>query len=131
MTSKHVQYALAAIFLGLGGWCLVAPQSVEMLVFKPGYQHMSATSQLLFGCFGAQAVLAGVLIATSDFRPSTFLIFGVLGSAPFFVFNYYFYFIQEMFTQWMLLDFAGNIGILSTCLLGYWLRRKELAQSPV
>lgn len=57
MTAKHVQYFLALIFIGLGGWCLVAPLSVETLVFKPEYRELSATSQLLMGCFGAQAVL--------------------------------------------------------------------------
>lgn len=125
MTARQIQYLLSAIFLGLGSWCVIAPGSVEHLVFKPEFQHGSATTSLLLGCFGAQAVLAGILIATSEFKASTFLIFGFFGSVPFFAFNYYFYFIQEMFTHWMLLDFFGNIGILGTCIVGYRLKQKE------
>lgn len=125
MTSKSIQYFLALIFLGLGGWCLITPQMVEALVFRPAYQDMTATSAVLMGCFGAQAVLAGTVIATSEFKPRTFLIFGVVGSMPFFVFNFYFYYVAEMFTAWMLLDFAGNIGILTCGILGYRLKRAE------
>lgn len=133
MHAIHVQFFLAAIFLGLGGWCLITPQMVETLVFRPEYQTLSPTSTLLMGCFGAQAVLAGTLIATTEFKSRTFLIFGLVGSVPFFVFNYYFYFVAEMFTDWMLLDFAGNIGILACGLLGYHLKNAEtptLPQSP-
>lgn len=125
MTAKRVQYLLSMIFFGLGGWCILAPSSVEALVFRPGFQHASPTIFLLIGCFGAQAVLGGTLIATSEFKPSTFLIFGFVGSVPFFIFNFYFYYIREIFTHWMLLDFAGNVGILSTCLYGYKLSINE------
>lgn len=125
MNAKQIQYVLSVIFLGLGGWCVMSPSSVELLVFKPEYQHGTATSHLLIACFGAQAILAGIVIATSEFKPLTFLVFGAAGSIPFLVFNFYFYYIQEMFTQWMLLDFLGNIGILCTCLLGYRLKKME------
>lgn len=127
MTSTHVQYFLAFIFLGLGGWCVVTPHMVEMLSFRPEFQHMSATSAVLIGCFGCQAVLVGTIIATCEFKPKTFLIFGLVGSLPFFVFNAYFYFVVEMFTSWMLLDFVGNIGILTCGLLGYRLKQAELS----
>jgi hypothetical protein len=43
----------------LGGWCLIAPHSVERLTINPAYQHLSATRALMIGCFGAQAVLGG------------------------------------------------------------------------
>jgi len=36
-----------------------------------------------------------------------------------------------MFTQWMVLDFAGNIGILTCGLFGYWLSRREESQQPI
>lgn len=127
MTAKQVQYLLALIFIGLGGWCLVAPLSVEVLVLKPEYRELSPTSQLLMGCFGAQAVLCGIVIATAEFKPRTFLIFGLAGSLPFFVFNVYFYYFAEMFTSWMLLDFAGNLGILACGIVGYQLKQNELA----
>jgi len=128
MTARHVQLFLAAIFLGLGGWCLLAPHSVERLVLKPEFQHLSQTSALLMGCFGAQAVLAGILIAVSTFSPRAFLVFGLAGSIPFFIFNWYFVYVAKMFTPFMLIDFAGNLGILSCGLIGYWLRKRELAE---
>ncbi|MGB3626096.1 MAG: hypothetical protein WA989_09715, partial [Henriciella sp.] len=63
MTSRRIQLALAAIFIGLGAWCLLSPHSVERLTLRPEYQHLSATSALLLGCFGAQAILGGLVIA--------------------------------------------------------------------
>lgn len=129
MQSKHFQYALAAIFFGLGGWCLVAPHSVERLVLNPEFQHLSATTGLLMGCFGAQAVLVACIIATSKFTPRTFLVFGLVGSLPFFVFNWYFVFVAKMFTPFMLIDFFGNAGILTCGLVGYSLSRRELDRS--
>lgn len=127
MTAKHVQYFLAFIFISLGGWCLVTPGIVEQLAFRPEYQVLNTTSAILIGCFGAQAVLVGTVITTAEFKARTFLIFGFVGSVPFFVFNYYFYFIAEIFTHWMLLDFAGNIGIFACGLLGFRLKKAETA----
>lgn len=121
---KHIQYVLSAVFIGLGGWCLLFPGTVERIVLKPEFQHLSPTSALLFGCFGAQAVLAGTVIALSEFKARTFLIFGLVGSVPFFVFNWYFYFQARMFTDWMLLDFLGNIAILLCGIFGYRLSRR-------
>lgn len=125
MKSYHVQYALAAIFIGLGGWCLFDPHGVEKLVLKTEFQELSATSALLMGCFGAQAILVGAVIALSKFRPITFLGFGLIGSVPFFVFNWYFVFVAKMFTPFMLIDFVGNIGILSCGIIGFMLMRRE------
>lgn len=126
MTARHIQYVLAAIFIGLGGWCLIDPHSVERLVLKPEFQHLSATSGLLMGCFGAQAILVGAIISLSEFKPITFLGFGLIGSLPFFVFNWHFVFVAEMFTPFMLIDFVGNAGILICGVAGFWLRRREL-----
>lgn len=127
MKAIHIQRALALIFILLGGWCVVDAPTVERLVLRPEYYVGNLTILLFIGCFGAQAVLAGTVIWTSTFRPSTFLIFGLVGSIPFFIFNYYFYFVVEMFTKWMLLDFVGNTGILTCGLLGYRLSKAELA----
>jgi len=121
----HVQRLLALIFLGLGGWCLLFPAVVESIVTLPAYYIGNATSALFVACFGAQAILAGVVIYTSRFLPSTFLIFGLVASIPFFGFNYYFYFVRCMFTDWMLLDFLGNVGILACGLWGYRLSLSE------
>ena len=126
MTAKHIQYLLAAIFLILGSWCLLAPHRVESLVLKPAYQHLSETSALLMACFGAQAILVATVIALSTFSPRTFLVFGLVGSLPFFAFNWYFVFVVKMFTPLMLIDFVGNLGILVCGVVGYFLRRSEL-----
>ena len=125
LKSIHVQKALALVVLLLGGWCLLFPATVEALVIRPDYYVGNATSALFVACFGAQAMLCGTVIYTSRFLPRTFLVFGLLASVPFFGFNYYFYFIKGMFTDWMLLDFAGNLAILALSLLGYRLCVRE------
>lgn len=119
MSPKLIQTLLGLIFLLLGGWVLVLPGQVEALVLNPDYAIGSQTSRVLFGCFGAQAVLCGTVILASEFRSKTFLIFGLIGSVPFFFFNYYFVFVVPIFSRWMLLDFAGNIGILVLGLAGW------------
>ncbi|KAA3638285.1 MAG: hypothetical protein DWP95_12990 [Proteobacteria bacterium] len=125
MKAIYIQRALAFIFFSLGSWCLLMPATVEWLVLKPDYYIGNVSSHLLLGCFGAQAVLVGTVILSARFKASTFLIFGLVGSVPFFVFNFYFYFIKEMFTDWMLLDFVGNLGILLCGIWGYRLSKQE------
>jgi hypothetical protein len=124
-TAKALKTAQALVFLGLGGWCLLAPHMVETLSLKPEYQHLSATTALLMGCFGAQAVLCGSLMLLSRFTATTFLGFGLLASIPFFLFNAWFVWVAEMFTAWMLLDFAGNVSFLLIGLVGWRLMRGE------
>ena len=125
MQAIHVQRTLAFIFLGLGAWPLLFPGMVEALGFRAEYFVGNDTSRLLLQCFGAQAILVGTVVLTSRFLPRTFLIFGIVGSVPFFGFNYYFYFVRGMFTDWMLLNFVGNLLILGCGLLGHRLSLKE------
>lgn len=117
--------AQAFAFIGLGGWCLIAPGQVEALSLKPEYQHLTATTALLMGCFGAQAILVGALTLLSGFKAATFLGFGLLASLPFFVFNVWFVFVVEMFTALMLVDFVANAGFLAIGLVGWQLMRDE------
>ena len=124
-TARTLKIIQALVFLGLGGWCLIAPHMVERLSLKPEYQHLSATSALLMGCFGAQAVLCGSLMLLARFTAQTFLVFGLLASIPFFVFNAWFVWVAEMFTAWMLLDFAGNVSFLLIGILGWRLMQHE------
>ncbi|HAJ46645.1 MAG TPA: hypothetical protein DCL54_08700 [Alphaproteobacteria bacterium] len=123
--ARKLQVLQALIFLGLGGWCLFAPHTVERLALKPDYQHLSATTALLIGCFGAQAVLCGSLMLVAHFTARTFLVFGLLASLPFFVFNVWFVWVAEMFTAWMLVDFAGNLSFLLIGIVGWRLLRDE------
>ena len=125
MRSASLQRFLASIFLVLGAWCMCLPRMVEQLTIRPEHQVLTATSSVFIACFGAQAVLCGAVIWFSKFTPKTFLAFGLLGSIPFFAFNYYFYFVEPIFTKWMLLDFAGNVAILACGLAGYWLSKRE------
>lgn len=125
--AKALKTAQALVFLGLGGWCLLNPHMVETLSLKPEYQHLSNTTALLMGCFGAQAVLCGSLILLSRFTATTFLGFGLLASIPFFVFNAWFVWVAEMFTAWMLLDFAGNVSFFLIGIFGWRLMRHETA----
>ena len=47
MTPRQIQYAIAAVFFSLGGWCLVAPQSVIDLCIRPDYKPDDAIAPLL------------------------------------------------------------------------------------
>jgi len=112
------QRLIAVPFLVLGAWCLLFPQMVERLGFTPEYYHGTTTTALMMGCFGAQAVLAGLFAFFSRFTRTTFLVYGI-ALLPFFGFNYWFVFVVPMFNQWMLLDFAANVAMLALCVIGY------------
>ena len=118
MSPLTAQRLIAVPFLGLGAWCLFFPQLVERLGFTPEYYEGSPTTALMMGCFGAQAVLAGLFAFFSRFTRTTFLVYGI-ALLPFFWFNYWFVFVVPMFNQWMLLDFAANLAMLALCVIGY------------
>lgn len=118
LTPLVIQRLIAVPFLGLGGWCLLFPGMVERLTLTPAYQHNSAASALLIGCFGAQAVLSGLFAAFSRFSRATFLVYGI-ALLPFFWFNYWFVFVTPMFNAWLALDFVSNLGMLGLCVLGW------------
>lgn len=118
MSPRSIQYVIAAVFFGLGGWCLIAPQSVIDLTLRPDYRPDDAVAPLLVGCFGAQACIAGLFAAFSIFTRWTFLAYAI-GVLPFFVFNYYFYFVEPVFNEFILLDAAGNAIFVVACVWGY------------
>ena len=118
LTPLWPQRLLTLPFLILGGWCLVAPAMVERLTINPGYQHLSATSALLIGCFGAQAVLGALFIAFSRWTKRTFAIYAA-ALLPFFWFNYYFVFEVPVLNRWMALDFVSNLTMLGLCVWGW------------
>jgi hypothetical protein len=117
-TVQWIQYALAAVFFVLGGWCVIAPSSVMQLAFRPEYHSSDAIVPVLMGGFGAQALIAGLFAAFSTFTRRTFLAYG-LGLLPFFVFDYWFYFVEPMLTLVGLLDAVGNVAMLGLCWLGW------------
>ena len=127
MSPLLAQRLIAVPFLALGAWCLLFPQMVERLGFTPEYYEGTPTTGLMMGCFGAQAVLAGLFAFFSRFTRTTFLAYGI-ALLPFFWFNYWFVFVVPMFNQWMLLDFAANIAMLALCVIGYRASTKPIEQ---
>ena len=121
-----IQRLLAAPFLGLGAWCLFLPHQVEALGFRPEYQHLSVSSAIMIGCFGAQAMLCGLFISLSELTRRAFLAYG-LSLFLFFAFNYYFVFVLPVFSEWMALDFVANVFMLGLCVQGYRLVKHKPA----
>jgi hypothetical protein len=109
---------IAAIFLILGVWCLIAPSMVLSLGTQPGVSTGSRIEVVLMGCFGAQAVLAGLFAATARFTRTTFFAYGV-ALLPFFAFNYWFWQVEPLFNATILLDVLGNVVMLALCVVGY------------
>lgn len=126
MQPLHIQRLIALPYLILGALCLIAPHMVEQLTITPEYQHLSTTSALLIGCFGAQAVLGGLFIWFSRWRRITFLVYAI-ALIPFFWFNYWFVFEVPVFNQWMVLDFGSNAAMMALSLWGWRKMRDEPA----
>jgi hypothetical protein len=122
MQSIIIQRLIALPYLILGGWCLFAPGMVERLMINPAYQHLSATSALFIGCFGAQAVLGGLFVWFSRFTQTTFLVYAA-ALLPFFGFNYWFVYEMPILNRWMALDFAANAAMLALSLWGWRMMR--------
>jgi len=118
MSPLLAQRMIAAPFLVLGAWCLVAPGIVERLGVRPEYYHGDTATALWIACFGAQAVLSGLFAAFSRFTRTTFLVYGV-ALLPFFGFNYWFVFVVPVFNELMLVDFLCNAAMLALCVVGY------------
>ncbi len=118
MTVKQIQWAIAAVFFILGGWCLLAPQHVIDTVVTPEYHSRDPLAVLTMACFGAQACLAGLFAAFSRFTRATFLAFGI-ALLPFFVFDYWFTRVEPVFNHIGMLDLGGNIVMLALCVYGW------------
>lgn len=118
MSVKQIQWALAAVFFILGGWCLVSPASVMALTIRPEYRSDDFIALFLVSCFGAQAILAGLFAAFSRFTKTTFLAYG-LALIPFFVFDYWFFAVKPVLTLVGMLDAVGNLVMLGLCALGW------------
>jgi hypothetical protein len=97
---------------------------VEALMFTPAYQHLSVTSALMIGCFGAQAVLGGLFIWFSGRTRTTFLVYAV-ALLPFFGFNYRFVYEVPVLNRWMALDFGANAAMLGLSVWGWRVMGRE------
>lgn len=118
MSVRTIQWAIAAVFFVLGGWCLVSPASVMALTIRPEYRSDDFIALFALGCFGAQAILAGLFAAFSRFTKATFLAYG-LALLPFFVFDYWFFAVRPVLTLVGMLDGVGNLIMLGLCVLGW------------
>lgn len=127
MSVRQIQIGLAAVFFVLGGWALLAPQNVIEMTILPQWISGDRLAVFAVGCFGAQAWLAGLFIAFSRFTAATFLAYGI-ALLPFFVFNWWFTFVDPIFNTLGLIDAVGNILMLGLCIYGWRQARREQAR---
>lgn len=118
MSALVIQRLIALPFLVLGAWCLFMPRTIETLMVTPEYRHLSETTALFIGCFGAQGVLSGLFAWFSRFTRATFLVYAV-ALLPFFGFNYWFVYEVPVFNRWMAVDFVSNAVMLGLSLWGW------------
>ena len=118
MSARTAQFLIAAVFLILGGWCLFAPLSVIDLAFTQAYRDSSFINRFTIACFGAQAVLFGLMALVTRWTARSFAVFAVL-LLPFFGFNYWFHYEVPVLTSIGMLDFAGNVTMLVLAVIGW------------
>ena len=126
MTPRIAQYLIAAVFLTLGGWALLAPgQVIEVAITEP-YRENTFLTHFIMACFGAQAVLFGIMALVLRWNALGFAVFAV-ALLPFFAFNYIFHYEVPVLTSVGMLDFAGNIVMFVLAMLG--LRAAKLEEA--
>ena len=118
MSARTTQYLIGAVFAVLGGWALLAPQSVIDLAVRHEFRSDDYLASFALACFGAQACLFALVAFTAIFTRRTFAAYGI-ALLPFFLFNYWFYFRVPLLTEVGLLDFVGNLIMLGLCWHGW------------
>lgn len=124
MSARIAQFGIAAVFLLLGGWALFAPASVIELGVTEAYRDSTFLTRFAMACFGAQAVLFGLMALAVRWSARGFLAFAVL-LLPFFWFNWYFHYQVPVLTSIGMLDFAGNVTMLVLAIIGWRAARAE------
>ena len=118
MTALTAQRLIAGVFLVLGGWAMADPRSAIELGLRPEFRSGSGMA-FAVGCFGAQALIAGLFAATARFTRATFAAYGVM-LLGFLVFDYWFWAVEPMLTTLgAALDGFGNLVMLALCWLGW------------
>ena len=118
MTARFAQYYIAFVFLGLGGWALFFPGHVIDLAVTESYRENTYLMRFTMACFGAQAVLFGIMALVVRWSARGFLAFAI-ALLPFFWFNYHFHYVEPVLTSIGMLDFAGNLTMLIAALVGW------------
>jgi hypothetical protein len=126
MSARTAQFLIAAVFLVLGGWCLFAPASVIDLAVSEAYRDSTFLTRFTMACFGAQAVLFGVMALVTRWTARAFAVFAA-ALLPFFGFNYWFHYQEPVLTSIGMLDFAGNLAMLVLAVFGWRAARGEAA----
>ena len=118
MSAIDAQRVIAAIFFILGGWALVDPRSAIELGLQPEYRQ-GAGMGFAVGCFGAQALIAGLFAATARFTRTTFAAYGVM-LIGFLAFDYWFWAVVPVLTTLgAALDGIGNLIMMALCWIGW------------
>lgn len=128
MSARTAQFGIVAVFLALGGWALFAPSSVIALGVTEAYRDSTFLTRFAVACFGAQAVLFGLMALVVRWSARGFAVFAVL-LLPFFGFNYWFHYEVPVLTSIGMLDFAGNITMLVLAIIGWRAARSDEAQA--
>jgi hypothetical protein len=118
MSARTAQFMIAAVFLVLGGWCLFAPASVIELAITEAYRDSAYLTRFTMACFGAQAVLFGVMALVTRWSAASFAVFAA-ALLPFFAFNYWVHYEVPVLTSIGMLDFVGNVTMLALAVLGW------------
>ncbi|MBA4044257.1 MAG: hypothetical protein C0471_07570 [Erythrobacter sp.] len=126
MSARTAQFLIAAVFLSLGGWALLAPGNASALAITEAYRTDSFFARFAVACFGAQAVLFGLMALVTRWSARSFAVFAVL-LLPFFGFNYWYHYEVPVLTSIGMLDFAGNLTMLVLAVLGWRAAQREAA----
>jgi hypothetical protein len=127
MSARTAQFLIAAVFLLLGAWALLAPSSVIDLAITEAYRDNTFLTRFAMGGFGAQAVLFGLMALVVRWSARGFAVFAVL-LLPFFGFNWSFHYEVPVLTSIGMLDFAGNVTMLVLALWGWRALRADEAR---
>ncbi|WP_375175234.1 hypothetical protein [Pseudooceanicola sp.] len=124
ISARTWQILIAVPFLTLGAWALLSPSTVQLMSLRPEVRMDDRILNVTIGAFGAQALLCSMFILTSRFTRWSFLAYGI-ALLPFFGFNYYFLYVEPLFSAGMAIDFVANVFMLGFCVMGWRAARAE------
>lgn len=124
------QLTMGLVWTAMGGVCMVAPEVVSRMSFaREALPADGGEKQPLFRlmvqCFGAQAVMCGILLRTSRLDTRGYAIWA-LAIVPFFAFDALAWRKGLLTAAGALGDAAGNVVFLTASAVGAgWLRLKH------